>query len=93
MKPLFVPGIFAVLQSPATKNEIQTEILIKATPEKVWSLLCEFEIYPEWNPFIKSLSVKVETGNRIKVKIAPTESGEITFKPRVLKFEKKVELR
>ena len=37
-------------------KEIKTEILINAAPEKVWSILTNFEKYPDWNPFIKSIN-------------------------------------
>ena len=36
------------------KKEIKTEILIKASPQIVWSILTDFENYPHWNPFIKA---------------------------------------
>jgi uncharacterized protein YndB with AHSA1/START domain len=36
-------------------KEINTEILINATPKKVWSILTNFAEYPNWNPFIKSI--------------------------------------
>ena len=39
-------------------KEIKTEILINATPEKVWSILTSFDNYPNWNPFIKSITVR-----------------------------------
>lgn len=66
-------------------KEIRTEIIIQSTPEKVWSILTDFEKYPIWNPFIKSLTGKVETGKKIKVMIAPPGGPGMTFKPTILK--------
>ena len=63
---------------------ISTEIIIKATPEKVWSILTGFNQYPSWNPFIISLKGEVQTGNQITVSIQPPDSKGMTFKPTVL---------
>ncbi len=74
-------------------KEITTEITIKASPEKVWNILTDFENYPNWNPFIKSLSGKVAVGKKINVKLEPPGSKAMIFKPTVLAFNKNKELR
>nr|WP_255305408.1 SRPBCC family protein [Acidithiobacillus ferrivorans] len=33
-------------------HQIETNIEITATPERVWSILMDFPAYPQWNPFI-----------------------------------------
>ena len=63
------------------RKEISAEIKIMASPSKVWSVLTNFNSYPLWNPFIKSLTGEVKVGNKIKV-VMPG----MTFKPTVLKF-------
>lgn len=68
-------------------KEINTEVIIHASPEKVWAILSNFEQYPQWNPFIKSITGEVKVGNKIKVTIQPAESKPMTFKPKVLTFE------
>ncbi len=74
-------------------KEIKTEIIINAAPDKIWDILTDFEQYPKWNPFIKSLEGEVKVGNQIKVKISPPEGNAMTFKPTVLILEKDKELR
>lgn len=69
-------------------KEIKTEILIKATPEKVWSVLTNFKEYPKWNPFVRSLTGNVKVGNKIKVVLQG-----MTFKPEVLVYESNKEFR
>jgi hypothetical protein len=69
-------------------KEIKTEISINATPEKVWSILTDFDKYPNWNPFIKSLTGNVAGGNKITARLEPPEANGMTFKPTVLAFEK-----
>lgn len=73
-------------------KEIKTEILIKASPEKVWTVLVNFDDYPNWNPFIKSIKGEVKLGNRITIRIEPPGANGMTFKPKVLRFETNKEL-
>ena len=70
------------------KKEINTSIRIKASAEKIWSILSNFNEYPNWNPFIKQIEKEVQIGNKIKVKITPPDSKGMTFTPIVLTFEK-----
>lgn len=74
-------------------KEIKTEILIHATPDKVWTILTNFENYPNWNPFIKSVIGEVKVGNKITVRIEPPKEKGMTFKPTVLIYEANKELR
>jgi hypothetical protein len=67
---------------------ITTSIRIAAPPEKVWNILTDFASYPEWNPFVRSLEGEVKTGNRILVKIVPPGQKGMTFRPRVLAFDR-----
>lgn len=74
-------------------KEIKTSIQIHATPEKVWSVLTGFDQYPRWNPFIKSISGKVEVGNKITARLEPPGGQGMTFKPTVLAYEANKEFR
>lgn len=73
-------------------KEIDTEILIDATPEKIWAILTKFENYPDWNPFIKTINGEVKVGNKITTRIDPPNSKEMTFKPKILTYETNKEL-
>ena len=73
-------------------KEIKTSILIKASPTAIWRVLLDFENYPKWNPFIKSISGIPEAGTKIKIKIHPPGQREMTFKPRLLKVKENKEL-
>ena len=68
--------------------ELKTQIEIKATPEAVWSTLTDFSEYSKWNPFIRMIKGDVRVGNQIKVGLI-----KMTFKPKVLVFEKNQEFR
>ncbi len=91
MKIIALFIIFVSTVVPA--KEIRTEIVIQASPEKVWAILTDFGKYPEWNPFIKSVTGEVAVGKKISILLAPPESSEMTFSPTVLAFEPNKELR
>jgi len=70
------------------QKEIKTAITINASKEKVWSILSDFENYPNWNPFILSLTGNMKVGENIKI-VLP----DMNFKPKVLAFEQNKEIR
>lgn len=72
---------------------IHTEIIIHATPAHIWPILTDFKSYPDWNPFVKAVEGEVKRGNRIKVLLQPPNGKSMTFRPKVLAFEKDQELR
>lgn len=75
------------------KKEIKTEIVINATPEKIWTLLTDFKNYSNWNPFIKSITGQAVVGNTITARIEPPDANGMTFKPKVLAFNTNKEFR
>lgn len=74
-------------------KEIKTSILINASPELVWAVLTDFNNYPNWNPFIKSIKGQPVAGQKIIARMEPPEAQEMTFKPTVLAFEANKEFR
>jgi hypothetical protein len=74
-------------------TEIKTTIVINASPKQVWEKLTNFEEYPNWNPFIKSIKGNLAVGNTIIVRIEPPEANGMTFKPKVLVYETNKEIR
>ncbi|HTO15745.1 MAG TPA: SRPBCC domain-containing protein [Edaphocola sp.] len=93
MKYLTTISLITLLNVTAMAKEIKTEILINAKPEKIWSILTNFDNYPNWNPFIKSIKGEVKVGNKITARIEPPEAKGMTFKPKILTFETNKELK
>jgi hypothetical protein len=93
MKYLTTMSLVTLLNVTTLAKEIKTEILIHATPERVWSILANFENYPNWNPFITTIKGDVKVGNKITARIEPPETKGMTFKPRILTLEKDKELK
>jgi hypothetical protein len=56
---------------------------IDASPEDVWQVLTDFDAYPEWNPFIRSIQGNPEVGSRLSVRIEPPGAREMSFRPTV----------
>jgi hypothetical protein len=73
-------------------KELRAEIEINAPPERVWAVLTDFGSFPDWNPFIRSISGDVATGSQLEVRMEPPEGRAMTFKPAVLKTEPNREL-
>jgi hypothetical protein len=74
-------------------KSIHTEIEIKAPASKVWEILMDFEKYPEWNPFIKSISGEAKVGGKLKVVMQQPDSKPMTFKPKCLTSEPNKEFK
>jgi hypothetical protein len=63
--------------------ELRTEISIQASPETVWAILMDFASYPQWNPFIQSLSGEAKVGSQLVARMLPHGGKTMTFKPSV----------
>ncbi len=74
-------------------KELQSQIEINASAERVWQLLTDFASYPQWNPFIRRISGEPTTGERLQVRLEPPESRGITLRPKVLSAEPNHQLR
>ena len=68
-------------------KNLQTEIIINASAEKVWDILTDFAKFPEWNPFVLKIEGKPEVGTRLRVELN-NGKGISVFKPNVLVVEK-----
>ena len=65
-------------------KRIQTSIDIDAPPEQVWQHLTDFDAYPDWNPFVRSLEGSPEDGTRLRVEMRlPGKDKSSVFKPSV----------
>jgi len=77
----------------AKPKELRTEITITTTPDKVWAILMNFNNYPNWNPFIKSIKGEAIKGKKLTAHIVPPGTKGMTFKPRVLTVNTNNQLR
>ncbi len=74
-------------------KSVYSSIIIKATPDKVWNTLMNFEQYPTWNPFITTIIGNPIVGKTIAATICPPGQKPMQFKPTVLQNQKNTEFR
>lgn len=67
-------------------KENRNEIVIHATPQKVWQVLTDLEHYSEWNPLLYRASGKVEVGEVVELD-AKTATKDMHFVCKVTKVE------
>lgn len=72
-------------------NQIQTGIEIKARPEQVWTVLTDFALYQNWNPFICSISGIPKKGNSLRIR-ARSGLKRMSFNATVILAEPPLEL-
>ena len=76
-----------------SSHQIETEIEIDASPERIWEILSDFRTYPDWNPFIRFIRGTPEQGARLEVRIQPSGAKGMTFRPSILVADAGRELR
>ena len=74
-------------------KNIQTEIIIDASPSVVWNVLIDNTNYYKWNPFIISSEGTIEKNAQLTNTILLEGQGIQTFKPRILELDKEKTFR
>ena len=74
-------------------KQIRTEIVINASPEKVWSVFADIEKFPEWNPLITRASGELRQGGQLDIFMEPPGGKAMGFKTRIVTLEPNRELR
>lgn len=64
-------------------RELTTSIVIESSPEAVWEILMDFEAYPEWNPFVTTISGRPVAGERLDVTLQNPGGREMDVSPTV----------
>ena len=67
-------------------TELNTEIEIAATADQVWAAITAFEEYPSWNPFVRSISGELVSGQTLNVTVSPG-GREMKLTPKVVAVE------
>jgi len=62
---------------------LETAIDIDAPAERVWTILCDFPAYPQWNPFIVLIEGKIKPGTKLLVQLALPGKPAMNFRPRL----------
>ena len=67
---------------------IRTSIHIHGSPETVWNVLTNFEEYPSWNPFMKSIQGDLTLGESLDVTVQSPGSTPTSFSPKIIAIER-----
>ena len=73
-------------------KELETSIDISAPTEAVWSVLSDFDAYPEWNPWM-IITGRPTPGARLHVAPGPEAGRMPTFRPQLITVDPPNELR
>lgn len=65
------------------QHQLHTEIVIDATPERVWEILTDLPSYHSWNPFIIESGGDVVVGQRLTNRLQLASGKAQTFTPTV----------
>ncbi|HYB76122.1 MAG TPA: SRPBCC domain-containing protein [Nitrososphaerales archaeon] len=75
------------------RKELRTQIDIDAPVERVWGVLTDFDKFHEWNPFIRTVSGRIEKNQKLNVILHPSGGRTTKMRPSVVKVEPNKELR
>jgi len=81
------------LRKSRDTRELYSEIEIHASPERIWEILSEFQRYPEWNPFIRSVQGTLAVGERITAYLQPPGGFGMKIHPVILNVVPEREFR
>lgn len=52
-------------------RQLESEVEVQASPERVWEVLTDFAAYPDWNPFIVQAGGRAAPGSRLGHLLVP----------------------
>ena len=64
-------------------RSIITTIDLDISPAKAWEVLTQFENYPAWNPYLRSIEGTLAVGETLRVTLQPEKGNARTFDRRV----------
>ncbi len=52
-------------------EQLHSDIVIEASPARVWEIVSDFDAYPEWNPFIRRIGGRMSVGSTLEADLQP----------------------
>lgn len=87
MRYILLIVIVLILALSRTQFEVRHDIVIKASPEKVWQTVIDFENYKNWNSQLFYLGGKIAYGEVIHLKLSVEGTTPYEFKPSISSWE------
>lgn len=72
-------------------QSIETSIIINAPAAEVWQVLMNFDLYPQWNPFIKGIKGEATLGAQLECTLQPEGMKPQVFKTTVVALQQERE--
>lgn len=73
-------------------KEITTEMALDAPAERIWELLSDFALYPEWNPLFTKAVGPTGAGDSFELMVELPGVGPFTVQPTMLVAERESRL-
>jgi len=74
-------------------KEVTARIEIRSSPEKVWKILTDFQLYKYWNPFIIEIAGSPMMGEKIEIQLRTAAQKTRIYHPVITKVDPPTELR
>jgi hypothetical protein len=72
---------------------IHTQLNIKASAERAWQVLIDFNNYSQWNPFIRQINGAPKVGTKLEIHLHTASGKRRIYRPTLTKLEPYHELR
>lgn len=83
---IFIFGVLVVLYFTGRKS-VRSEILINASPEKVWDILMDTQKYPQWNPVFELVEGKIEEKSKVVYKFTQDDENSYNVSTKVIQIQ------
>lgn len=74
---LLVIAVILVILIFTGKKSVRHELVINASPEKVWQVLTNTDAYAEWNPIMQLVKGDIKVGNKVTYKF--TQDSAVSY--------------
>lgn len=68
-------------------NEIRTEIMLEAPAERIWELLADLKLYPQWNPLFQRATGHMGIDEHLELVVHLPETVPFIVNPKILSVE------
>lgn len=83
---LIILGLVLVTLYVTGRKSVHHEIVIDASPDKVWAILTDVKGYKFWNPVMELVSGEVKEGNKVTYRFTQDKENVSTIPARVKKM-------
>ncbi len=64
---------------------LRSDIVVEASPHRVWELLTDVTSYPEWNPLVPHMEGTLQRGEEVTLQLSPTGQPQRDLEVKVAK--------